>query len=82
MSMQYKVRLPIKRVEKYKWGTNSTMTIAEYPTDAQIEIYKQWCKTHIGSNKWNYYGKYRKVPCEFRFKEEQDAVAFKLTFVL
>lgn len=43
---------------------------------------KEWCKEYIGSNGWNYYGAYRQIPYEFRFKDEADMLAFKLTFVV
>jgi hypothetical protein len=82
MSMKYKVQLPIKHIEKYSWSSGSKILIPDFPPDAEIEKYKQWCKEKIGTNKWNYYGKYRKVPCEFRFKDPADATAFKLTFIL
>ncbi len=79
--MRYKIQLPISYKEEYAYS-GKKMLLTEFPPDAQIEKYKQWCREKIGTNKWNYYGKYRKVPCEFRFKDAGDAVAFRLTFGL
>jgi len=62
------------------WSGKSLVWPIESPTNDQIETCKKWCKEHIGSNGWNYYGKYRKIPCQFRFKQREDLLAFKLVF--
>lgn len=76
--MKYKVQLP-STTEKRGW---SQQPITIYADDKLIDVYKEWCKERVGVNNWNYYGKYRKVPCEFRFKREEDLLAFKLVFGL
>lgn len=48
----------------------------------KLEEYKDWCKKHVGTDNWNYYGPHKKVPCEFRFKRGEDALAFKIMFLL
>lgn len=78
MSMQYRIQLPITR-EKRGW---SQEYITIYPPPTKIDECKEWCKATVGINGWNYYGIYRKIPCEFRFKRGEDAVAFRLRFGL
>ena len=51
--------------------------IVDYPL---IECYKDWCKTHVGPNLWNYYGEYKKIPFQFKFKNAEDLLAFKIRF--
>lgn len=48
---------------------------------AQERVYKQWCMDNC-PNSWNYYGEYKKWPYIFRFRDEQDLLAFKLKFIL
>lgn len=80
MSTRYRLALPV-RFTKNAWsGANQWPPI--YPTQEQLDEYKEWCKTQVGANKWNYYGIYRKIPCEFRFKCGEDMLAFKLRFGL
>jgi hypothetical protein len=52
------------------------------PDWKEIEVYKNWCKEHVGANNWNYYGEYRTIQYEFRFKNSEDLLAFKLRFGL
>lgn len=78
MGMKYRVQLP-HTTEKRGY---SQLPITIFPPDGVLEEYKEWCKERVGANGWNYYGKYRKQPCEFRFKRGEDLVAFKLTFGL
>ena len=78
MSMQYRIQLP-SRTEKRGY---SQLPITIFPPDGILEEYKEWCKERVGVNGWNYYGKYRRIPCEFRFKRGEDLVAFKLVFGL
>lgn len=80
MSMQHRVQLPIKEDLRYKNFYCHLPVEYIFPDEEVINVYKQWCKDRVGVNGWNYYGKYRKVPCEFRFKNPGDLVAFKLTF--
>jgi hypothetical protein len=81
--MKHKVSFPVKFKNTYNfYNFTNVVVVDEYPPDEIIERGKQWCKERVGSNGWNYYGKYRKVPCEFRFKNEEDLLAFKLTFGL
>lgn len=58
------------------WIQHTSDTI----NDERLNAYRQWCKKNIGKNGWNYFGRYRKVPCEFRFRREEDLLAFRLTF--
>ena len=77
--MRYRIQLPVKR-ERHAWVPGTYIDV--YPPEEQINRCKEWCKTVIGNNRWNYYGVFKKVPCEFRFKREEDLVAFKLVFGL
>lgn len=80
MSMKNKVAL------KVQWTKNSWSGKEQWPpvwpTQPQLEEYKEWCKRNVGPNGWNYFGFYRKIPCEFRFKKSEDLLAFKLAFGL
>lgn len=76
--MKYSVQIP-SWIEKRGW---SQLPVTIYVDDKKIESYKTWCKEQVGADGWNYYGKYRKVPCEFRFKRGEDLLAFKLVFGL
>ncbi len=78
MSLTYRVALPVKWT-KNSW-TNKDEWPPVWPTVQQLEDLKNWCKKNVGVNGWNYYGYYRQVPCEFRFKRPEDLLAFKLTF--
>lgn len=78
MSLRFRVQLPNVQ-EKRGW---SQQVITIFKSDQEIEVYKEWCKERIGANGWNYYGKHKVVPCEFRFKREEDLLAFKLVFGL
>lgn len=62
-----------------RYGYNSYPPVG--PTKVEIDEMKKWCRENVGDNRWNYYGAYRKVPCMFRFKEEEDLLAFKLRFL-
>lgn len=73
MGMKHKVQLPF--TTEIGWAQQP---IVIYTDDKIIEKYKEWCKERVGVNGWNYYGKYRKKPCEFRFKREEDLLAFRL----
>lgn len=48
----------------------------------KLHKYKEWCKKNVGANNWNYYGQHKRVPCEFRFKRGEDALAFSLRFMV
>ena len=50
------------------------------PTDSKISQMKHWCNERVGHNNWNYYGIHKKTPCSFKFKKEEDLLAFKLRF--
>ncbi|HEY6436120.1 MAG TPA: hypothetical protein VIY47_05995 [Ignavibacteriaceae bacterium] len=77
--MQYKIRL----IPRYKIsGLGTKVWPPIYPDQKLIDELKRWCKETIGTNGWNYYGMYRKIPFEFRFKRSEDLLAFKLTFGL
>lgn len=78
MSMRNKIALGVKWT-KNTWS-NADQWPPVWPTHADLEKYKGWCKENVGANGWNYYGYYRKIPCEFRFKRSEDLLAFKLTF--
>jgi hypothetical protein len=75
MSLVHRIQLPLK-YEKYGWNQIERMVPYE---QSYIDDLKEWCRVRIGDNKWNYYGMYRKVPYEFRFKRSEDLLAFKLT---
>ena len=51
-----------------------------HPTVQIVNTCKDWCKETLGTGGWNYYGMYRKIPFEFRFKRAEDMLAFKLIF--
>ncbi len=80
MSIQNRIAL------KVEWAKGSYFIRDVWPivtpTHKEIEVYKNWCKENIGANNWNYYGLYRQIPCEFRFKLPEDLLAFRLTFGL
>jgi hypothetical protein len=76
MGMKYSVQLPTTEVPNPNYYRGGMITV--FATDKEVEAYKEWCKERVGANEWNYYGKYRKKPCEFRFKREEDLLAFKL----
>jgi hypothetical protein len=78
MSLQNRIALNVKW-SKNSW-TDKDQWPPVWPSQAHIDEYKTWCKSNIGTNGWNYYGYYRKIPCEFRFKRSEDLLAFKLTF--
>lgn len=77
MSMTYRYNLkPVFTKDSYgnmKWDP-------DWPTQKDVNAIKEWCKVHVGANGWNYFGQYRKIPFEFRFKRGEDMLAFKLTF--
>lgn len=76
--MKYKLHLPIK------WTKNAWSGLDQWPMVSPIiedlEKYKVWCKENVGVNNWNFYGMYRKIPCELRFRYQVDLLAFMLTF--
>jgi len=78
MSMRYRIVLKME-LQKDIYGRTMAWPVLS-PTDDEITMYKTWCKEHVGQNGWNYYGQYKKVPYEFRFKCSEDLLAFKLTF--
>jgi len=69
------------KVSELKTSPWSGNTWTEYDW-RKLEIYKNWCKKHVGADMWNYYGQHKKIPCEFRFKRGEDALAFKIMFLL
>ena len=45
--------------------------------------YTDWCKQHVGGNKWKYFGfRASKTSYFFRFTRKDDAIAFRLKFRL
>ena len=80
MSMKYRIAFPLVYT-KNAWSGKDEYPIVS-PDQAKIKTCKQWCKDRVGTNGWNYYGQYRKIPYEFRFKNAEDFLAFKLTFGL
>jgi hypothetical protein len=80
--MMYRVQVP-NNLDEYRGSRRPYHTVVKlYPEQALLNHYSQWCKERVGANGWNYYGMYQKVPYEFRFKREEDLLAFKLTFGL
>lgn len=84
MGMMHRIALGVVFTQTTNYYSNITTSAWPpiSPTQAQLDIYKDWCKENVGTNGWNYYGIYRKVPCEFRFKRSEDLLAFKLKFGL
>lgn len=80
MSMTYRVALKPKYTKNY-WSGQAQWP-PYWPEQNYIDNLKAWCKERVGQNGWNYYGMYRKVPYEFRFKRKEDLLAFKMTFGL
>lgn len=78
MGLKYRIQLKYRPEEVIKITLSSMLVI--HPTAIAINACKEWCKNVIGTNGWNYYGMYRKIPFEFRFKREEDLLAFKLIF--
>lgn len=81
MGMSFRVcvkdKVVTRTVSTSYYGTGS------YSYDVNNKLlneYKQWCKEKVGANGWNYFGQYRNIPYEFRFKKAEDLLAFKLTF--
>ena len=58
---------------------NSNMTNWQ-TNELVVRTCKQWCKENVGVDKWNYYGEYKRHPFIFKFKDGQDALAFKMRF--
>lgn len=79
MSLQNRIALNPK-YSKVVGGHYSHWPVLIWPPNKDVDEYKVWCKEHIGTNGWNYYGQYRKIPFEFRFKRSEDLLAFRLTF--
>ena len=78
MSMRHKIIIPITyQLNPNGWAQQKWVPI--YPEQKYIDSLKAWCREYIGVNQWNYFGQYRKVPFEFRFKRSEDLLAFKLT---
>lgn len=80
MSLTHRITLPTRYGQN--WWTGKDVWPAVEPTQAQLDECKDWCRKNIGTNGWNYYGQYRKIPFEFRFKRTEDLLAFKLKFGL
>ena len=78
MSMKYRIQLKYSPAEMIKIALAALYAI--HPTVQIANTCREWCKETIGTNGWNYYGMYRKIPYEFRFKREEDLLAFKLRF--
>lgn len=81
MTLTHRIVIPTKHfVSEYKgsWKPVPDPTLA--PAPEYLQELKDWCKTNVGVNGWNYYGCYRKIPYEFRFKQPEDLLAFKLRF--
>ena len=78
MSAPYRIDFPIVWSRNYYSAADTWPML--YPTDDFIDSMREWCKEVVGPNMWNYYGFGRKIPFEFRFKKEEDLLAFKLRF--
>jgi hypothetical protein len=68
------------------WPTNIWNGLLGWPQTSpaytEISQMKHWCNERVGHNNWNYYGIHKKTPCMFKFKKEEDLLAFKLRFNL
>lgn len=83
MSMTYKINLPVEFEQRYNWLSNKTENWGiPICKRHDLQSMHNWCRERLGTNRWNYYGKYRKIPFEFRFKSAEDFLAFKMTFGL
>ena len=78
MSMKHRIQLRTEWT-RHPYNSNPVWPVV-IPKQTLLDSCKTWCKNVIGTNGWNYYGQYRKIPFEFRFKREEDLVAFKLKF--
>ena len=82
MSMMHRIQIPNNLTEYWDSQRAYYNPVGLYPHHNTIEQYKRWCKERVGANGWNYFGQYRQVPFEFRFKRPEDLLAFKITFGL
>jgi hypothetical protein len=61
------------------WGRTIAWPVVS-PSPREIDAYMKWCKEKVGADNWQYYGEYKKIPFEFRFRRSEDLLAFRLTF--
>ena len=78
MTAPHRINLPITWSTNYYSGAKTWPIL--YPTQEVIDPMKQWCQEVLGPNEWNYYGHAHEVPFQFRFKREEDLLAFRLWF--
>jgi hypothetical protein len=76
MSAPYRIQVPL--VEDRTWPFYGLTNVSQ----DKINKCKRWCIANVGANNWNYYGYEKKRPVEFRFKKEEDLLAFRLVFGL
>lgn len=87
--MRYRHILPVTPIPepaKFEWWNTPTYIEANcYGRASEDEIKKakecyNWCAKKLGTkdNRWCYFGIYRKTPLEFRFRYEEDLLAFRL----
>lgn len=82
MSMMHRIQIPNNLKEFWENHRSYHSAVALYPQQSTLNQYSAWCKERVGPNGWNYFGMYQKVPFEFRFKRQEDLLAFRLTFGL
>lgn len=88
--MKYRYILPTTPLapsnRAYSWWNTPEFTEANcYGKASESEVAKakecyKWCKDTLGTNdnRWCYFGIYKKIPLEFRFRYEEDLLAFRL----
>lgn len=87
--MQYRHILPVTPIEipkPEKWWNRPELNEANcYGRASKDEVKKgkecySWCKNTLGTkdNRWCYFGIHKKTPLEFRFRNEEDLLAFRL----
>jgi hypothetical protein len=47
---------------------------------ARLNAMQKWCKENVAQDDWNYYGMYKDIPFEFKFRNGEDFLAFKFRF--
>ena len=69
-------RIQVSLIEDNTWP----FYMARHEMHLKVKEYKDWCAVNVGANNWNYYGYEKKRPFEFRFKKQEDLLAFRLRF--
>lgn len=81
-TMLYRIQIPNNLTEFFTNYRSYQRAVELYPSFETIKEYSDWCKLQVGADGWNYYGMYQRTPFEFRFRREEDLLAFRLKFGL